>query len=134
MKIRREGVVQSAMTRGAHNREAHYTLVARYYGPVAVPRFRDWRVKEQAILCLRSNRFVRPTGGSFEEIVLSIERKKIHRVYFRRSCNSRPLFVNRYFCFLLRGTSGMVISMRPASRAGRKYFLARFARSLRPRP
>ena len=30
----------------------------------------------------------------------------------------RPLSVSRYFCLLLRGLSGMVISIRPTSKAG----------------
>lgn len=39
------------------------------------------------------------------------------------SSNSRPVFVSRYFCLLLRGLSGIVISISPTSRCGRKMLL-----------
>ena len=43
-----------------------------------------------------------------------------HSLRLRYACSSFPLAVKRYFCLLLRVFSGMVISMRPSTRAGCK--------------
>ena len=48
------------------------------------------------------------------------------------SSNARPLSVSRYFCLLLRGLSGIVISIRPASKAGRKISVRKYLRSAIP--
>ena len=51
---------------------------------------------------------------------------------FREESSLRPAAVRRYPCLLLRGLSGMVISIHPDSSNGRRYCLRKCSRSLIP--
>jgi hypothetical protein len=74
----------------------------------------------------RYSHFPITTGEGFEKIGVSIRKKflvaiRIHHIHSGTPVlfnTFRPISVNRYFCLLLRGLSGIVISIKPAFSAG----------------